>query len=160
MRLTLIGLAVIAVIGAIVFFVGPLFISADEVRDKLLAQFESATGYRIRVDGPVHLSMFPSLDLVADDVGVAQASSGNVTEIATAKTLKFSLALRELLGGEIKMTEVTLIDPVITVPEAKAGAKAGDAGGGKRLGHCLAAKSQPRQAGDRERDGDPASVGR
>ncbi|MGH6749922.1 MAG: AsmA family protein [Methyloceanibacter sp.] len=130
MRLTLIGLAVIAVIGAIVFFVGPLFISADEVRDKLLAQVESATGYRIRVDGPVHLSMFPSLDLVADDVGVAQASSGNVAEIATAKTLKFSLALRELLGGKIKMTEVTLVDPVITVPEAKASAKAGDAGAG------------------------------
>ena len=130
MRLTLIGLAVIAVIGAIVFFIGPLFISADEVRDKLLAQVELATGYRIRVDGPVHLSMFPSLDLVADDVGVAQASSGNVAEIATAKTLKFSLALRELLGGKIKMTEVTLVDPVITVPEAKASAKAGDAGAG------------------------------
>jgi AsmA protein len=130
MRLTLIGLAVIAVIGAIVFFIGPLFISADEVRDKLLAQVESATGYRIRVDGPVHLSMFPSLDLVADDVGVAQASSGNVAEIATAKKLKFSLALRELLGGKIKMTEVTLIDPVITVPEAKAAAKVGDAGAG------------------------------
>ena len=130
MRLTLIGLAVIAVIGAIVFFIGPLFISADEVRDKLLAQVELATGYRIRVDGPVHLSMFPSLDLVADDVGVAQASSGTVAEIATAKTLKFSLALRELLGGKIKMTEVTLIDPVITVPEAKATAKANDAGAG------------------------------
>ncbi|HET9573342.1 MAG TPA: AsmA family protein [Methyloceanibacter sp.] len=130
MRLTLIGLAVIAVIGAIVFFIGPLFISADEVRDKLLAQVESATGYRIRVDGPVHLSMFPSLDLVADDVGVAQASSGTVAEIATAKTLKFSLALRELLGGKIKMTEVTLIDPVITVPEAKAAAKAGEPGAG------------------------------
>jgi len=130
MRLTLIGLAVVAVIGAIVFFIGPLFISADEVRDKLLAQVESATGYRIRVDGPVHLSMFPSLDLVADDVGVAQASSGTVVEIATAKTLKFSLGLRELLGGKIKMNEVTLVDPVITVPEAKAGAKPGDVGAG------------------------------
>src|SRR5512143_3577494 len=127
MRLTLIGLAVIAVIGAIVFFIGPLFISADDVRDKILAQIESATGYRLRVDGPVHLSVFPSLDLVAEDVGVAQTSSGSA-EMATAKKLKFSLALRELLGGKVKITEVTLIDPVITVPQAKAGAKADDAG--------------------------------
>lgn len=127
MRLTLIGLAVIAVIGAIVFFIGPLFISADDVRDKILAQIESATGYRLRVDGPVHLSVFPSLDLVAEDVGLAQASSGNA-EMASAKKLKFSLALRELLGGKVKITEVTLIDPVITVPQAKAGAKADDAG--------------------------------
>jgi AsmA protein len=127
MRLTLIGLAVIAVIGAIVFFIGPLFISADDVRDKILAQIESATGYRLRVDGSVHLSVFPSLDLVAEDVGLAQASSGNA-EMASAKKLKFSLALRDLLGGKVKITEVTLIDPVITVPQAKAGAKADDAG--------------------------------
>jgi AsmA protein len=126
MRLTLIGLAIIAAIGAIVLFIGPLFISADDVRDKILAQIESATGYRLRVDGPVHLSVFPSLDLVAEDVGVAQASSGT-SEMATAKKLKFSLALRELLGGKVMITEVTLIDPVITVPQAKAGAKADDA---------------------------------
>jgi AsmA protein len=128
MRLTLIGLAVIAALGAIVVFVGPLFISTDEVRDKLLAQVESVTGYRVRVDGPVHLSVFPSLDLAADDVGVAQPSSGNTAEIATAKTLKFNLALGELLGGKIKITEVTLVDPVITVPQAKSAAKGGDAG--------------------------------
>jgi AsmA protein len=127
MRLTLIGLAIIAVIGAIIFFVGPLFISTNEVRDKLLAQVESVTGYRIRADGPVHLSVFPSLDLVADDVGIAQPSSGSTAEIATAKRLKFNLALRELLGGKIKITEVTLVDPVITVPQAKASAKGGNA---------------------------------
>lgn len=129
MRLTLIGLAVIAVIGAIIFFIGPLFISADQVRDKLLAQVESATGYRLRINGPVHLSMFPSLDLVADDVSVAQASSGNAAEVATAKRLKFSIAIRELLGGKLKISEVTLIDPTITVPQAKPTAKASDDAG-------------------------------
>jgi AsmA protein len=131
MRLTLIGLAVLAVIGAIVFFIGPLFISADDVRDKILAQIESATGYRLRVDGPVHLSVFPSLDLVAEDVGVAQASAGTA-EMATARKLKFSLALRELLGGKVKITEVTLIDPVITVPQAKPNAKSDDPGDGAK----------------------------
>ncbi len=126
MRFSLIGLAVIAVIGATVAFIGPLLISTNDVRDRLFAQVETATGYRFRVDGPVHLSMFPSLDLVAEDVGVAQASSGSAAEIATAKKLKFSLALRALLGGKIKITEVTLIDPVITVPQAKPGTKAAD----------------------------------
>src|SRR5581483_7602192 len=119
MRLMLIGLAIIAVLGAIVFFIGPLLISPSDVRDEVLAQIESVTGYRLRVDGPVHISVFPSLELVAENVGVAQASSGSA-EIATAKTLKFNLALRELLGGNIKITEVTLIDPVITVPQGRA----------------------------------------
>ncbi len=118
MRITLIGLAVIAVIGAAIVFIGPLFISTNDVRDKLFAQVETTTGYRLRVDGPVHLSMFPSFDLVAENVGVARAASGSTAEIATARKLKFSLALRALLGGKVKITEVTLIDPVITVPQA------------------------------------------
>ena len=130
MRYSLIGLSAIAVVGAAVAFIGPQFISTNDVRDKLFAQVEAATGYRLRVNGPVHLSMFPSLDLVAEDVGVAQGASGSTAEIATAKKLKFSLSLRALLGGKIKITEVTLIDPVITVPQAKAGAKAGAEGAG------------------------------
>ena len=44
MRFTLIGLAAIAIIGAIVVFVGPLFISTDDLRDSLFAQVEFNNG--------------------------------------------------------------------------------------------------------------------
>ena len=128
MRFTLIGLLAIAVIGAIIVFVGPLFISADDVRSKLFAQVEAATGYRLRVSGPVHIAMFPSLDLVAEDVGVARSASGDAAEIATAKKLRFSLALSTLLNGRVHITEVTLVDPVIRLPQAEAQASAGAEG--------------------------------
>ena len=36
---------------------------------------KSATGYRLRVSGPVQVSLFPSLDLVAEDVGIAQSGA-------------------------------------------------------------------------------------
>jgi AsmA protein len=127
-RFTLIGLAAIAVIGAIIVFIGPLFISTDDVRDKIFAQVEAATGYRLRVSGPVHIAMFPSLDLVAEDVGVAQSASGDAPELATAKKLKFSLALSTLLSGRVQITEVTLIDPVIRLQQAKAQGPAGAEG--------------------------------
>ena len=76
MRITLFGLAAIAIIGAIIVFVGPLFISTDDLRNTLFAQVESATGYRLRVSGPVQVSLIPSLDLVAEDVGLAQGGAG------------------------------------------------------------------------------------
>lgn len=122
MRFTLFGLAAIAIIGAILVFVGPLFISTDDLRDSLLAQVESATGYRIRVSGRVQISLFPSLELVAEDVGLAQSGAHNSAEMARAKTLRFGLQLSALIGGKVKMTEVTLINPVITVL-ARAGAE-------------------------------------
>jgi uncharacterized protein involved in outer membrane biogenesis len=75
MRLTLFGLAAMAIIGAVIFL-GPLLISTDDLRASLLAQVESTTGYRLRLGGPVQISLFPSLDLVADDVGIAESGEG------------------------------------------------------------------------------------
>jgi AsmA protein len=137
MRSTLLGLAAIAVIGAIIVFVGPYLISTDTLREKLFAQVETATGYRLRVSGPVKVSLFPSLDLVAENVGVAQSAAGAASEMATAKTLRFSLTLGELLSGKVKVTEVTLIDPVIALPEAKAEAS-GDREAGASSGQSPA----------------------
>jgi len=127
-RITLFGLAAIAIIGAIIVFVGPLFISTDDLRNSLFAQVESTTGYRLRVSGPVQISLFPSLDLVAEDVGIAKSGAAATSEMATAKSLRFGLQLSALIGGKVKMTEVTLIDPVIAVPQTQpAGKSAQDA---------------------------------
>ena len=49
MRFTLFGLAAIAIIGAIVVFVGPLFISTDDLRNSLFAQVE--VGDRVSLAG-------------------------------------------------------------------------------------------------------------
>ena len=118
MRLIFSLLTAIIVILVAIFFVGPLFISADDVRNQLFAQIESATGYRLRVSGQVDVSLFPSFRLVAEDVGIAQPAAGVDAEFATAKKLKFGLMLKGLLDGKMRMTEVTLIDPVIAVPSA------------------------------------------
>lgn len=134
MRLIFSILTAIVVLVAAVVFVGPMFISTDELRAQLFAQVESVTGYRLRVSGPVEITLFPSLDLVAEDVGVAQPASGSDAEFATAKTLKFGLMLRGLLDGKMRVTEVTLIDPVIAVPQTGARAPAaapGVPGGGQ-----------------------------
>ena len=124
MRTTLFGLAVVAIIGAAIVFVGPLFISTDDLRDRLLAQVESATGYRLRVSGPVKVALLPSVDLVAKDIGVAQGGKSEAPEMATAKELRFGLQLSALFGGKVKLTEVTLIDPVIALPRAETAAGA------------------------------------
>ena len=61
MRLALWSLAAIVVIGVAAVLVAPLFISAEDVRNKVFAEIEAATGYRLTVNGPVHISAFPSL---------------------------------------------------------------------------------------------------
>jgi AsmA protein len=111
-------LTAIVVIIAAIFFVGPLFISGDDVRNQLFAQIETATGYRLRMSGPLDVTLFPSFHLVAEDVGISQPTAPGNTEFATAKKLKFGLKLKGLLDGKMRMTEVALTDPVIAVPSA------------------------------------------
>ncbi len=126
MRLIFSILTAIVVLIAAVVFIGPMFISTEELRNQLFAQVEANTGYRLRVSGPVDITFFPSLDLVAEDVGVAQPATGSDAEFATAQKLKFGLMLRGLLDGKMRVTEVTLVDPVIAVPQ-KTSAASGDA---------------------------------
>jgi len=116
LRRIFIVLLILVALGAGLLFVAPLLISTDDLQKKALAQVESATGYRVRIDGPVKIAFFPSLDLVASDVGIAQPAAGGPAEFATARNVRFGLVLSGLLSGKVQLTEVTLIDPVIKLP--------------------------------------------
>ncbi|MEJ8571429.1 AsmA family protein [Microbaculum marinum] len=116
---TLMGLVVIAIV---VVLLAPLLISAQDVRNTLFAQVENATGYRLRVTGPLDISVFPALSLVAGDVGVSQQTDGAWEEFATAQEVRFGLSLPSLLSGNVRMSEVALVAPVIRVPQANAAA--------------------------------------
>jgi AsmA protein len=139
------ALTLVVVIAALLFFAGPLLFSADDVRDKLLAQVESMTGYRLRVDGPVKLSLFPSLNLTAEDVGVARGAAPE-NEIATAQKLRVDLVLSALWNGKVQLTELTLIDPVIAVPATEPSAEADGEGGGRGAGEGPASAASTLQS--------------
>jgi AsmA protein len=99
LRLALWSLAAIIAIGVAVVFIAPLFISAEDVRSRLFAEIEEATGYRLTVNGSLHVSAFPTLKLVAENVGVSQTSGADTVDLATAKELRFGLAMAPLLSG-------------------------------------------------------------
>ena len=118
MRLALWSLVAAIAIGAAAVLIVPLFISAEDVRNRLFAEIEAATGYRLTVNGSLHISAFPTLKLVAEDVGVAQTRDAGTADLATAKELRFGLALTPLFSGKVQLTEIALIQPVINVPQA------------------------------------------
>ncbi|HEY6656609.1 MAG TPA: AsmA family protein, partial [Methyloceanibacter sp.] len=141
MRLALWSLAAVIAIGVAVVFVSPLFISAEDVRNRLFAEIEQATGYRLTINGSLHISVFPTLKLVAEDVGVAQTKGAGTVDLATAKELRFGLAMAPLLSGKVQLTEIALIRPVLNMPDASpksAGAEPSDkAGGGASIATAL-----------------------
>lgn len=71
MRLIFSVLTAIVVLILGLIFVAPMFISTDDMRSELFARVEQMTGYRLRVSGPMDITVFPSIALLAEDVGVA-----------------------------------------------------------------------------------------
>ena len=112
---------IVVIIAALVLAV-PMFISTDDIRSELFARVEQMTGYRLRVSGPLDLTVFPSIALVAEDVGIAQPTASGDAEFAKAKKVRFDLKLAGLLQGNYRVREVTLVDPVVAIPEAMTGA--------------------------------------
>ena len=55
-----------------------------------------------------------------------KSGAAATSEMATAKSLRFGLQLSALIGGKVKMTEVTLIDPVIAVPQTQTAGKSAE----------------------------------
>jgi AsmA protein len=117
LRLAFWSLAAIVAIGVGLIFVAPLFISAEDVRNRLFAEIEGAIGYRLTVSGPLSISAFPSLKLVAENVGVSRITDAGAVDLATAKELRFGLALLPLMEGTVQVTEIALIQPAIRMPD-------------------------------------------
>lgn len=128
MRRAFLSFGAIVAIVAIAVLMVPVFISAEDVKTKILAQVESATGYRVRIDGPVSISMLPFLDLVAEQVEVSKPGGEGLEQVAGAEKLRFGLSFGGLLSGNIRMTEITLVKPVITVPQSSGAEASGSTG--------------------------------
>jgi uncharacterized protein involved in outer membrane biogenesis len=93
-------------------FVVPWFLPKDTIRAELVAQIESRTGLRLRLDGPVGLSLLPGLGLDAENVGIASAQG---EEMLRVEAVDFGLAWSTLFGGAARLTHITLEGPVVTL---------------------------------------------
>ncbi|WP_029058637.1 AsmA family protein [Stappia stellulata] len=113
MKRVVVGLLSLFFILALVVLVVPLLLPKDAIRAELIARIEANTGWRLRLDGPVGLSLLPGFRMTAEDVGISAASGADGVEFARAAEIDFGLAWSGLFGGDIRLTHVNLDQPVI-----------------------------------------------
>ncbi|WP_417769319.1 AsmA family protein [Stappia sp.] len=112
MKRLLVGLVCLLSLLLAAAFVVPLLLPKDAIRAELIAQIEQRTGWRLRLDGPVGLSLLPGFRLTAEDVGISVGGAG---EFARAGEVDFGLAWGGLFGGEVRLTHVALERPAISL---------------------------------------------
>ena len=113
MKRVIVGLSSLFFLLALVVLIVPLLLPKEAIRAELISRIEASTGWRLRLDGPVSLSLLPGFRMTAEDVGIAGATGADGVEFARAAEIDFGLAWGGLFGGDIRLTHVNLDQPVI-----------------------------------------------
>ena len=110
--LGLLGLIVLIIAGAVI---APFFIPVDVYKNQITVAARDATGRDLVIDGDVSLSIFPRLELQAEEVKFSNVAGGRAPQMASLKELIVRLQLMPLLSGEVRVDSFVLVDPVIAL---------------------------------------------
>lgn len=94
----------------------------DGLIDLAEREFEKATGRRIDIAGPVQPSVWPVIGVRTGPVTLANADWGKAPALMTAKALDIRLSLAALISGDLHITGVELVDPVLMLERRADGA--------------------------------------
>ncbi|MCA1300129.1 AsmA family protein [Stappia indica] len=115
----ILGLVLVLVAAALIV---PYFLPADALKARVIAEVERRSGWRLRLDGPVSISLLPSLRLQAADVGFTGAAGMGGAELVRAEEVDFGLAWGTLFGGSLQLTHIVLRTPEISLEVGPDGA--------------------------------------
>ncbi|WEJ40040.1 AsmA family protein (plasmid) [Sinorhizobium sp. C101] len=113
--LSLLGVAALAVTAIAIL---PNLISSDWMRAELGRQLSAATGSSIAFNGPVKLSAFPYLAVVAEDVTLSAEAEGVTAEFAEVAG---SVALSSFWSDRLHIKQIALDRPVVVLEEKAPG---------------------------------------
>ncbi|WP_346906365.1 AsmA family protein [uncultured Roseibium sp.] len=113
MRRLLIGLGAFFFLLVTIVLAVPFFLPKDAIKQQVVSVVEDQLGWRLRLDGPVSLSLLPGFSLTAENVGLSGEAGADGIEFAKAEAVNFGLAWEGLFGGEIRLTGIELTKPDI-----------------------------------------------
>ncbi|MEM9032273.1 MAG: AsmA family protein [Pseudomonadota bacterium] len=107
-------LVVVILIAVATFFLVP----ADRIAALVEDRFEAATGRALSVTGDVRPSLWPGIGVNTGPVTIANADWAGSDPMIEAEGLSVGVAWAGLLGGDVQVTGVELVRPVIRLSQA------------------------------------------
>ena len=103
MKKILIGVAALAAVIVVAAIALPYLIPTGPVRDRIVAEVNAATGREMRINGPVRLSVLPSIAVTISDVSLANAAGSEREQMVELGRLDVAVSLLPLLSGNIEV---------------------------------------------------------
>src|SRR5690348_9549158 len=113
MKKALIALAAAIGVLVIAVIVVPFLIPTGTWKTQIEQRVSTATGRKLTIAGPVHLSLVPAVAFVANDVTLANAPGARDATMATIGKLEVRVRLLPLLSGTLAIDRFVVEKPVI-----------------------------------------------
>lgn len=115
MRRALVGFVVLIALALGALLMAPSFVDLNPYKDRIAAEVARASGRTVAIDGTIALQPLPTPHVRLTKVRVGNIEGALAPDMAQVAALDASVALGPLLGGELQVTSVTLLAPVITL---------------------------------------------
>ena len=109
MRRLIIALVAVVALVVVAALIVPLFIPTETVRNELIARVEQATGRKARIDGPISISLIPTVHVSAGGIGLAGVTGSG--EALKVDSVSFGVSLLPLISGRVAINSVTIVKP-------------------------------------------------
>ena len=113
-------LIVLALLVAALFLV-PMLLDWEQYKPEIAERLEAITGRDVAIDGPLAVTILPTPTIEATDLRIANAPGAAAPHMARIGLLELKLALGPLLGGDIAVTSLEMVDPVIELQRLAGG---------------------------------------
>jgi uncharacterized protein involved in outer membrane biogenesis len=113
-RLLIGGGGIVALL-VVVLVALPALINVNSYKPLIVSQVKTATGRDLVIDGPISLSLLPTPTVSVTGVKFFNAAGSRNANMVEVKSVTVKPSLLALLGGNIEVSEVTLVEPKIVL---------------------------------------------
>jgi len=110
---TLWVIVVLLVIVSAAVLIGPGMVDWNQYKSDIQAQAKNATGRDLQINGDISIAILPAPALIVKNVLLANMDGASSKNMVRLKSLEVRVALAPLLGGQIKVEQVKLVNPEI-----------------------------------------------
>ena len=93
----------------------PFVLTTDFVAEQLKTAVAKSTGRTLNINGPLRFKFWPTLMVEANDVALSNPPQMYKGQFAAIKTLRVRVAARPLLSRQVKILEMTLLNPRVSL---------------------------------------------
>jgi AsmA protein len=106
--LILLALVVVLIAAALIV---PFVLPTETYKQQIEAQVERATGRALTIEGPLDVSLLPTVAVTAEDVRFANVEGGAHPDMVRLKGLQAELKIWPLLRGSVEVDRFVLLEP-------------------------------------------------